>query len=63
MDYKELEKWIESVDRKLDNHLVHVEGRLSNIETDMSWIKRFFWAVTGATVTSLVGAMAALILK
>ena len=37
-----LEKWVKSVDEKLDNHLVHLTAEITEIKTNMDWIKYFF---------------------
>jgi len=63
MDYKELERWIQSVDKKLDNHLIHTASDISQIKNDIEWVKRFFWLVAGVSVTAVGGAFFALVLK
>jgi hypothetical protein len=63
MNTKELEKWVIEVDKKLDNHLVHVSADISQIKNDIDWIKRFFWLVAGISVTSIMGALFSLIFK
>ena len=61
--YKELEKWMGEVDRKLDNHLVHSAADISQIKNDLDWVKRFFWLVVGTSVTATLGTMISLIFK
>ena len=63
MNTKELEKWIQSVDTKLDNHLHQVTADIAQIKTDMDWVKRFFWLVASISVTSIFGVLFGLILK
>ena len=63
MDSQEIEKWIRDVDKKLDNHLVHVAVDITNIKNDMDWIKRFFWLAMGTSFTAIVGLVISLILK
>jgi len=63
MKTKELEKWIQEVDKKLDNHLIHVAANIAQIKNDIDWIKRFFWLVAGVSVTSILGALISLIWK
>lgn len=62
MDYKELEKWIKEVDKKLDNHLVHTAADIGQIKNDIEWIKRFFWLIAGTSITAIGGAFFSLIL-
>jgi len=63
MKTKELEKWIQEVDKKLDNHLIHVAANIAQIKNDIDWIKRFFWLVAGVSVTSILGALINVIWK
>ena len=65
MDSKidKLEKWVKSVDEKLDNHLVHLTAEITEIKTNMDWIKYFFLLVSTVSITAIVGAVFALILK
>ena len=51
MSTKNLENWMESVDAKLDNHLVSSAKDISQIKADLSWLKRLFWF----TATAVVG--------
>jgi len=46
------------------NHLEHIERDLRQmttnmveLKTDMSWLKRFFWVIAGASVSSLVATL------
>jgi len=61
MKAQELEKWIQEVDKKLENHLVHVSADIAQIKNDIDWIKRFFWLVAGVSVTSILGALISLL--
>ena len=63
MEHKDLEKWIQSIDQKLDNHLIHVSADISSIKNDLDWIKRFFWLVAGISVAAILGSLISLILK
>ena len=58
-----LEVWIREVDKKLDNHLIHVAADISQIKNDIDWIKRFFWLVAGISLTSIIGALFSLLFK
>ena len=46
-----------------ENHLHHIERDINIVRTDLVWIKRFFWLVTGIAITSIGGAFFGLILK
>ena len=63
MKIQEMEKWIRSVDERLENHLIHVASDIAHIKSDIDWIKRFFWLVAGVSVTAIGGAFLGLILK
>ena len=66
MDNKELEKlekWVKSIDEKLNNHLVHVAAKMTNMANDMAWIKKFFWLFASVSITAIIGAVVALIFK
>lgn len=52
---KDLAKWIESVDNKLDNHLISVTREMTQIANDVSWLKRFFWVVASVSVAAIIG--------
>lgn len=62
-DYDKLEEWIKSIDKRLDNHLIHVASDIAQIKNDMDWLKRFFWLVAGVSITAVGGAIFGLILK
>ena len=63
ISFESLEVWVKEIDKKLDNHLIHVSADISQIKNDIDWIKRFFWLVAGTSVTSIIGAMFAIILR
>lgn len=63
MKPNELQKWVESIDKKLDNHLVHIASDISGIKNDLDWIKRFFWLIAGTSITAIVSAVFALVFK
>ena len=63
MNVKELEKWIQEVDKKLDNHLHIVTADISQIKTDLEWVKKTYWTLAGATITAIIGAFIALVFK
>jgi hypothetical protein len=41
----ELQSWVKSVDKKLDNHIQHILPTIARIEADVKWLKGFFWKV------------------
>ena len=63
VNYESLELWVKQINEKLDNHLVHVAADIAQIKSDLDWIKRFFWLVTGVSITAIAGAFFGLILK
>lgn len=63
IEFKKLEDWIKQVDEKLDNHLITIGKDITEIKTDMSWVKRFFWLITGISMTAIVSAIFSLIIK
>ena len=63
ISFTSLEVWVKQINEKLDNHLIHVSADIAQIKNDIDWIKRFFWLVAGTSVTSIIGAMFAIILR
>ena len=61
--FDELKERLDSIDDKLSNHLVHIAKDISFVQNDMSWVKRFFWLITGTSITAIVSALISLILK
>ncbi|MBI2110677.1 hypothetical protein HYT51_02760 [Candidatus Woesearchaeota archaeon] len=59
----DIERWMEAVDKKLDNHLVHSAADIAQIKNDLDWVKRFFWLVAGTSITAILGTMIGLIFK
>ena len=43
---KNLARWIEGVDQKLDNHMHEILPKLASVENDVKWLKGFFWKVS-----------------
>ena len=58
-----MKKWILDIDKKLDNHLVHVAADISQIKNDVDWIKKIVWAVLGTSIAAIVSAFFSLIIK
>ena len=69
-DLQQIRKWIQSVsdkvkkiDEKLDNHLVSIGKEITEIKTDMSWIKKFFWIIMTVSIGAILTAVFSIILK
>ena len=60
---KELHAELEEIRDKLDNHITHISADISQIKTDIDWIKRFFWLIAGSTITAIVAAVLGLVFK
>ena len=65
-----LRNWVHSVDEKLGNHLTDAAKDFSSIRIDMSqigsdvsWLKKFFWIVATASVGALITGLFNLVLK
>lgn len=69
-EVRNLEDWIKSVDKKLDNHITHIVGDMTQVKLDMSqmrtnleWVLKFFWLLAGVSITAIVSAVLGLVLK
>ena len=62
-----LEKAVDEIKNDIksikDNHLAHIQASMACIQSDMDWIKRFFWLVAGVAVTAIIGAVLGLIIR
>ncbi|MDO8469565.1 MAG: hypothetical protein Q7S84_00910 [bacterium] len=54
---KRLDNLEKSVDEIKNNHLPHIDGKLTRVCTDLDWLKRFFWIVATASVGGLIAAL------
>ena len=54
---KRLDNLEKSVDEIKNNHLPHIDGKLTRVGTDVDWLKRFFWIVATASVGGLIAAL------
>lgn len=54
---KRLDNLEKSVDEIKNNHLPHIDGKLTRVGTDVDWLKRFSWIVTTASVGGLIAAL------
>jgi len=50
-EFKRHDKWLNNLDDKMDNHVTHIEHRLTEIETTL---KNFRW-ILGILFTLVVG--------
>lgn len=47
----------EAIDDIRSNHLFHIEKDISEMKTDISWLKKNHWIVMTASVGGLIGAL------
>ena len=57
MQDKRLDNLEKNVEEIKDNHLPHIETKLTKVATDVDWIKKFFWIVATASIGGLVAAI------
>ena len=60
---KEIKKRLFEIEKLVRNHLTDVAKDISEIKTDLRWVKKFFWLFAGAVIVGLIGALFNLILK
>ena len=51
----------DTIDDMKNNHLRHIEIKITEIKTDLKWLKKFFWLVASASTGSLVASVISLI--
>ena len=51
----------DAVNNMRDNHLQHLDQKLSKVETDVSWLKKFFWIVASSSIGGLLAGLINLI--
>lgn len=51
---KEVSKNVKKIET---NHLYHLGLALEALKTDVTWLKKFFWIVAGASIGSLIAAL------
>ena len=54
MQEKDLQQWVASVDRKLDNHIAHIIPEITKVQTNQEWLMKFFWIIATTSVGGLV---------
>ena len=57
MNNQELQEWIKSIDKKLDNHMHEILPKLTEVDTNQKWLMRFFWVIATASIGSLVASV------
>lgn len=40
-----------------NNHLPHIDAKLTRVGTDVDWLKRFFWIVATASIGGLIATL------
>lgn len=40
-----------------NNHLLHIDTKLTQMGTDVDWLKRFFWIVATASIGGLIATL------
>lgn len=63
MSEERLDKLEEKIDNLRENHLVHLAANLTEVQTDVSWLKSFFWIIAGASIAGLLTGLINLIIK
>jgi len=46
-----------------DNHLAHLDNKVTKIGTNQEWLIKSYWIIAGASISSLVTAISILIFK
>ena len=57
---KEQDRRIRDLEKKMDavfKHVAKTNEEMGHIKTDVSWIKKFFWIVSTASIGGLIGAL------
>ncbi len=52
-----LDKLERDVTEIKDNHLPHITNKITQVGTDVDWLKRFFWIVATASIGGLIAAV------
>lgn len=40
-----------------ENHLAHIQVSMEGIKTNVDWMMKFFWIVSGASVSGLIASI------
>ncbi len=57
MQDKRLDNLEKNVEEIKNNHLPHIETKLTKVGTDVDWLKKFFWIVATASIGGLIAAI------
>lgn len=57
MQDKRLDNLEKNVEKIKNNHLPHIETKLTKVGTDVDWLKKFFWIVATASIGGLIAAI------
>lgn len=52
-----LDRVEKAVNEIKDNHLAHLQTDLTKVNTDVDWLKRFFWIIATASIGGLIAAI------
>lgn len=63
MQDKRLDRLEKDVSDIKNNHLPHIDSKLTRVGTDVDWLKRFFWIVATASVGGLIAGLLNLIIS
>ncbi|OGI35673.1 MAG: hypothetical protein A2283_11715 [Lentisphaerae bacterium RIFOXYA12_FULL_48_11] len=62
MQDKRLDNLEKNITEIKNNHLPHIDMKLTQVGTDVDWLKRFFWIVATASIGGLIAALLNLII-
>lgn len=57
MQDKRLDNLEKNIDEIKNNHLFHINKKLTQLGTDVDWLKRFFWIVATASIGGLIASL------
>ncbi len=63
MQDKRLDSLEKHVSDIKNNHLPHIDLKLTRVGTDVDWLKRFFWIVATASIGGLIAGLLNLIIS
>jgi len=56
-------KWLEEHYSTFNNEMGEVKQGLAEVKTDVSWLKKYFWIVTTASIGALVAGIINILLS
>jgi hypothetical protein len=57
MQDKRLDSLEKNITEIKNNHLFHIGTKLTQVGTDVEWLKKFFWIVATASIGGLIAAL------